>query len=66
LWLRERGYSRSKPATARQTYLPKRVCENGFCNCGMSKEVNKDNCWYCDHPMRMKVEESVRKGQKKL
>jgi len=68
LWLRERCYNISKPVkSSHQSYLPKRVVSQSpdVCYCGMAKEVDKEKCYYCSHPLRAKILASIEEGKDK-
>ena len=59
IWLCEKGYRTSSVTPTTLSYIPARVKDNGFCNCGLSKAETQDKCRFCNHSFRMKIEVSI-------
>ena len=67
IWLRERGYNTTPTSSnIMQSYIPQRVKTPEFCNCGMTKDAQDENCWYCSHPLRERLKVCIKQGKKSL
>jgi hypothetical protein len=65
IWLREKGYNTIKPTTSSAlSYVPKRVREPSYCDCGLNKGINSSKCRFCLHPLRAKIKGRIEKAGK--
>jgi hypothetical protein len=63
IWLREKGYNTIKPTTSSKlSYVPKRVTEPSYCDCGLNKDMDCSKCRFCLHPLRVSITGRVEKA----